>query len=112
MSWAVCNSCGKKIHWRAGRGTKLRYMKCPHCGGSLRAYRNEKVNLGRLFPCHFCSSDDVERIYNFENKRVEPDDKYNDGNNGIVVKCRDCGEITGYLIILTGVLDADYVEDE
>lgn len=60
--------------------------------------------------CGSCMGDNVHRVNTFQGKEVIPDDKYNDGNRGIVVKCHDCEEVTGFLIIVTGVLDADYEE--
>jgi hypothetical protein len=50
-------------------------------------------------------SEDTYEIAAFKGKRVIPEDVYNDNSSGIVVKCRDCGDITGYLVIMTGVVE-------
>jgi len=56
------------------------------------------------FYCGHCMSNNVIEIETFEGEAVIPDDKYYDGNTGIVVKCKDCGDVTGFLIIVTGVV--------
>jgi hypothetical protein len=58
-----------------------------------------------IFHCGHCMSEDTYEITAFKGKRVIPEDVYNDNSSGIVVKCRDCGDITGYLVIMTGVVE-------
>ena len=36
MAWAVCTQCGRAIKWYAGRGCRLRDLRCPVCGGVLK----------------------------------------------------------------------------
>jgi len=71
----------------------------------------EKVKaLGDCY-CGRCMSDDVKEITEFQGKAVVPDDKYDDNNTGIVVQCNDCSEISGFLVILTGVVDENWKDE-
>lgn len=57
-----------------------------------------------------CESKDVRIVTRFEGDDVIPDDKYGDNNTGIVVRCNKCDDVTGYLIIPTGVCVDDMKE--
>jgi len=35
MAWAICDNCEMEVRWRAGRGARLKKLRCPTCGGSL-----------------------------------------------------------------------------
>jgi hypothetical protein len=37
MSNATCDRCKALVNWHAGRGSRLADLRCPHCGGKLRA---------------------------------------------------------------------------
>jgi DNA-directed RNA polymerase subunit RPC12/RpoP len=37
MASAVCRKCNRVVPWHAGRGTRLSGLRCPECGGELRA---------------------------------------------------------------------------
>lgn len=34
---AVCTQCGRQVYWAASRGSRLRDLSCPQCGGKLRS---------------------------------------------------------------------------
>jgi hypothetical protein len=36
MATAICNGCGRTIYWSPTRGTRLAYLRCKFCGGTLR----------------------------------------------------------------------------
>jgi hypothetical protein len=58
MSWATCESCGKEVHWRATRGSKLADLRCS-CGGRLRAKTSGRPSgtRGRIMRlCAFCKA--------------------------------------------------------
>ena len=58
------------------------------------------------FICGHCDSRNVFIIQTWRGEFVIPDPKgYCD--SGIVVQCKECGDITGYLIEMTGVIPAD-----
>ena len=59
------------------------------------------------FYCGHCMSNDVEEVDSFEGELVKPEDVYRDNNSGIVVRCKKCGDVTGFLIILSGVVSED-----
>ena len=40
MANAVCDNCKGKLSWHAGRGARLADLRCPLCGGPLRAARH------------------------------------------------------------------------
>lgn len=65
---------------------------------------NKEVKVIEECYCGYCMSDDVKRIREFKGEQVIPEDKYDDSNTGIVVQCNKCDEITGFLVILTGVV--------
>ena len=56
------------------------------------------------FYCGRCMSNDTKEIEYFKGESVKPDDYLDDNNTGIVVQCQSCNEITGYLILMTGVV--------
>lgn len=62
----------------------------------------DKVNIF----CGHCNSTDVKVIERFNGEDVVPEDIYNDykNGNGVVVQCKVCGDITGWLIKMTGVV--------
>ena len=61
------------------------------------------------FICGHCMSNNVYSITEWKGKAVVPDPLC-DIDSGIVVKCRDCGDITGYIIHMTGVIGAEASE--
>ena len=60
-----------------------------------------------------CSSKNVILIERFKGVLVKPEDHISNDEHhtGIVVKCLDCNEITGFLLIPSGVVDK-YPSDE
>lgn len=62
MSWAICQKCGKKVHWRAGKGSRLADLSCDKCGGELRSESTGKegANKGKKF--HLCIICNKKRI--------------------------------------------------
>jgi hypothetical protein len=40
MASAVCKKCQLVVPWHAGRGSRLSDIRCPGCGGELRAIKN------------------------------------------------------------------------
>jgi len=72
------------------------------------------VKIKDVLDCMFCDSDNVKIIETYKGEQVKPDPLgecctyFN--QMGIVVKCKDCLEITGYLITPRGVVGDDYEE--
>jgi len=58
------------------------------------------------FVCGYCDSKNVYIVQTFKGEFVEPDPK-GCCDRGIVVKCRDCNDVTGYLIEMTGVVPVE-----
>lgn len=60
MPAAICQNCGKEIHYRNPRGTKLAAMRCDACGGGLKQKRNVAKpggNKGKTIgTCGICGS--------------------------------------------------------
>lgn len=57
MAYATCLRCGRETIWRAARGARLAFLRCPHCGGHLRAGRAGRppaVVRGPLVCCVVC----------------------------------------------------------
>jgi hypothetical protein len=63
--------------------------------------------------CGNCLSDDVEEVQSFEGELVEADENlyeppsenlYEPPSSNIVIQCRKCGDVTGYLLYMTGVV--------
>ena len=63
------------------------------------------------FFCHRCDSKNLEKIDRFQGKPVVPEPLDENitwfNQRGVVLKCKDCGEITGYLITPRGVVDEE-----
>ena len=59
------------------------------------------------FYCGHCMSENVEETEYFQGDKVKPEDciSWEDKHSGIVVRCKDCDDVTGFLIIITGVID-------
>lgn len=36
MAFAICTNCGVGVEWFAGKGFRLKDLKCPKCGGKLK----------------------------------------------------------------------------
>ncbi|MDW8023086.1 MAG: hypothetical protein RMJ15_05045 [Nitrososphaerota archaeon] len=43
MAWAICTNCGIAVEWFAGKGFRLKYLKCPKCGGKLKGCSYEET---------------------------------------------------------------------
>jgi len=66
-------------------------------------------NVLNYFFCHRCNSRNLTKIDSFQGERVKPEpiDDSHFGEHGFVLKCKDCGEITGWLIVPRGVISVD-----
>ena len=58
------------------------------------------------FYCGHCMSNNTEEIEHFQGEKVKPENffTYDDKYTGVVVQCKDCGDITGFLVIMSGVV--------
>lgn len=57
MAWAICDQCKTEVSWKAGRGARLKDLKCPTCGGQLRskaAGRTMEKGRGPSRRCVIC----------------------------------------------------------
>lgn len=43
MARAYCEKCKVITKWRAGRGARIRHVRCRVCGGPVRAHRHEDI---------------------------------------------------------------------
>lgn len=60
--------------------------------------------------CGHCMSEDVYEIKHFQGEEVEPEGIDGNWGAGIVVQCRDCGDITGWLFAMVGVCPVEGAE--
>ena len=56
--------------------------------------------------CGSCFGDNIEIIKQYNGKDVVPENYIDyENNRGVVIKCNDCNEITGFLVLTAGVID-------
>lgn len=42
MSTAICDACFLAIRWKAGRGSSVKDVRCPKCGGAVRGVSKQR----------------------------------------------------------------------
>jgi len=43
VAYAYCPKCDVAYRWYAGRGVRLRFLRCPRCKGELKACSYERA---------------------------------------------------------------------